>query len=240
MLIAVGGGLFALSAAGVFDHAQPEPHPSALAVPSTSEPPSTPAQPSTSAQPSPHRTPSSPARPVAVHRYVFPVEGCGANASQSHHDYPASDIFTDKGCLFVAPIDGRVDEVTWVDRWDPKTNRGSERGGLSVSVVGVDGVRYYGSHLSSVQPGIVPGVRVRAGQTLGHTGKTGSARGTAPHLHFGISWPTAPNTWWIRRGIVAPQAFLNSWHHGGQLSPVGLVITTHEKYGAENGCRVYC
>lgn len=171
---------------------------------------------------------------------MFPVGGCRADASQSHHDYPASDIFTAKGCLFVAPIDGRVDEVTRVDRWDPKTNRGADRGGLGVSIVGVDGVRYYGSHLSAIQPGIVPGARVHAGQTLGRTGNTGSARVTPPHLHFGISWPTAPNTWWIRRGIVPPQEFLNSWHHGGQLSPVSLVTRTHAKYGRENGCRSYC
>lgn len=173
-------------------------------------------------------------------RYVFPVGGCRADASQSHHDYPASDIFAKVGCLFVAPIDGRVDEVTRVDTWDPKTNRGPDRGGISVSIVGVDGVRYYGSHLSAIQAGIRPGMTVRAGQTLGRTGKTGSARFTPPHLHFGISWPTKPDMWWIRRGAVAPQQFLNSWHHAGQLSPVSAVAKTHRTYGADNGCRSYC
>lgn len=171
---------------------------------------------------------------------MFPVQECRADASQSHHDYPASDIFAQVGCLFVAPTDGRVDEVTRVDHWDPKTNRGADRGGLSVSVIGVDGVRYYGSHLSAIRPGIAPGVTVHAGETLGRTGKTGSARFTAPHLHFGISWPTGPDTWWIRRGAVAPQAFLNSWHHGGQLSPRALVAKTERAYGADHGCRSYC
>ncbi|TCC40643.1 M23 family peptidase [Kribbella speibonae] len=173
-------------------------------------------------------------------RYVFPVGGCRADASQSHHDYPASDVFARVGCLFVAPVDGRVDEVTRVDSWEPGSNRGADRGGLSVSVVGVDGVRYYGSHLSAIQPGIAPGVVVRAGQALGRTGKTGSARGTPPHLHFGISWPTGPNMWWVRRGAVAPQRFLNSWHEGGQLSPVALVAASHRAYGADRGCRSYC
>ncbi|MET9313479.1 M23 family metallopeptidase [Kribbella sp. NPDC003505] len=179
-------------------------------------------------------------RPDPVHRYVFPVAGCRADASQTHHDYPASDIFADAGCLFVAPVDGRVDEVTRVDSWNPKTNRGADRGGLSVSVLGVDGVRYYGSHLSAIQRGIAPGVTVRAGQTLGRTGKTGSARATPPHLHFGISWPTGPGVWWIRRGAVLPQQFLNSWHHGGQLSPVAMVAAAHRKYGVDRGCRSYC
>ncbi|HWD80593.1 MAG TPA: M23 family metallopeptidase [Kribbella sp.] len=185
-------------------------------------------------------TPAKVVLPSATRRYVFPVAGCRADASQSHHDYPASDIFTKVGCKFVAPVAGRVDEVTRVDRWNPKTNLGADRGGLSVSIVGVDGVRYYGSHLSSIAAGIKPGVRVRAGQLLGRTGKTGSARYTTPHLHFGISWPTGKNVWWIRRGAVAPQRFLNSWHAGGQLSPTAAVALAKRRYGVDRGCRAYC
>ncbi|MEU8222932.1 M23 family metallopeptidase [Kribbella sp. NPDC048915] len=171
---------------------------------------------------------------------MFPVAGCRADASQTHHDYPASDIFVDSGCRFVAPVDGRVDEVTRVDTWDPKTNRGPDRGGLSVSVVGVDGVRYYGSHLAAIQPGVAPGVTVRTGQTLGRTGKSGSARYTPPHLHFGISWPTGTGVWWVRRGAVSPQRFLNSWRRGDHLSPAASVEAAHRKYGADRGCRSYC
>ena len=247
VVIVGGGGLFGLSAAGVFDNAQSgaqdTPRPA---------PPSTPA--STKASTAPRTTtatpraqlttrsarPSRPVRPDPVHRYVFPVAGCRADASQTHHDYPASDIFADVGCLFVAPVDGRVDEVTRADSWNPKSNRGADRGGLSVSVLGVDGVRYYGSHLSAIQRGIAPGVAVRAGQILGRTGKTGSARPTSPHLHFGISWPTGPGVWWIRRGAVPPQQFLDSWHQGGQLSPAALVAAAHRKYGVDRGCRSYC
>lgn len=217
VVVAVGGGMLKLTS-----------RPTAEPSPSVRAPSSTPT------------VTRSPSRAVAAPRYVFPVGGCRADASQSHHDYPASDVFARVGCLFVAPVDGRVDEVTRVDAWDPKSNRGADRGGLSVSVVGVDGVRYYGSHLSAIQPGIAPGVQVRAGQSLGRTGKTGSAQGTPPHLHFGISWPTGPNMWWIRRGAVAPQQFLNSWHDGGQLSPVTVVAASHRTYGADRGCRSYC
>jgi murein DD-endopeptidase MepM/ murein hydrolase activator NlpD len=173
-------------------------------------------------------------------KYVFPIGGCRADASQSHHDYPASDIFAKVGCRFVSPVDGRVDEVTRVDLWNPKTNVGRDRGGLSVSVVGTDGVRYYGSHLSSIGAGIEPGVQVQAGQLLGLTGKTGSARFTPSHLHFGISWPTTPDNWWVRRGAVAPQVYLNAWHKGQQASPVAAVTRAKRAYGAERGCRAYC
>ncbi|WP_206685770.1 M23 family metallopeptidase [Kribbella qitaiheensis] len=171
---------------------------------------------------------------------MFPVGACRASASQSHHDYPASDIFTKVGCQFVSPVDGRVDEVTRVDLWDPKTNVGRDRGGLAVSVVGVDGVRYYGSHLSAIGAGIAPGVQVRAGQLLGLTGKTGSARFTPAHLHFAISWPTSAGNWWIRRGAVAPQVFLTAWHQGKVVSPVAAVARAKRAYGVDRGCRSYC
>lgn len=185
-------------------------------------------------------TPSANTSRTKPASYVFPIGGCKASASQSHHDYPASDIFADKGCRFVAPVDGRVDEVIGVDKWDPKTNVGADRSGLSVSVVGVDGVRYYGSHLSAIAAGIKPGLKVHAGQTLALTGNTGSARVTPPHLHFGISWPTPAGKWWIRRGAVAPQAFLNSWRKGGSLSPVAAVAKAKRAYGVDRGCRSYC
>jgi murein DD-endopeptidase MepM/ murein hydrolase activator NlpD len=173
-------------------------------------------------------------------RYVFPVQGCPASASQAHHDYPAADIFTKVGCRFVAPVDGRVDEVSRVDRWDPKTNVGADRSGISVSVVGRDGVRYYGSHLSTTAAGIRPGVQVRAGQVLGLIGRTGSARSTPAHLHFGISWPTAAGRWWIRRGAVPPQAFLSSLKTGRPASPVRAVRRAEAAYGVDRGCREYC
>jgi murein DD-endopeptidase MepM/ murein hydrolase activator NlpD len=190
----------------------------------------------------PSTTPSTTSSPVRVSpiRYVFPVQGCHASASQAHHDYPAADIFTTVGCRFVAPVDGRVDEVTRVDRWDPKTNVGADRGGLAVSVVGRDGVRYYGSHLSAIAPGIRPGLEVRAGHVLGATGRTGSARATPAHLHFGISWPTAAGRWWIRRGAVPPQAFLSSLEAGKPASPVGVVRRARTAYGVDHGCREYC
>ena len=157
---------------------------------------------------------------------VFPIEaskGCAVKFAQYHHDYPATDIITKKGCAFLAPIDGVVDEVSRKDRWSGKTNRGQDRGGLFVSIIGVDGVRYYGSHLMKVIEGIEPGVNVSAGEILGLVGNTGSARGTAPHLHFGLSWPTEKGNWQIRRGALLPYKYLKSWQSGGNLSPVAAI-----------------
>jgi hypothetical protein len=90
----------------------------------------------TSAKPAPGpATNEEPAAPGAAGsqgaRYVFPVPGCRVSYGHSHSYYPATDIFTDRGCAFVAPTDGAVDEVNLVDRWDPT----SDRGGLSVSII---------------------------------------------------------------------------------------------------------
>jgi murein DD-endopeptidase MepM/ murein hydrolase activator NlpD len=174
-------------------------------------------------------------------RYRFPVSGCRARYANAHHDYPAADMFTQRNCTFVAPVAGRVDEVTRTDRWDPATNRGADRGGRSVSLVGVDGVRYYGSHLEAVLPGVVPGLRVQAGQPLGRIGNSGSARVTDVHLHFAISWPTRPGVWWIRRGVVPPAGYLDSWRAGGNRSPAKAVRAALEAAGsAVPRCRSYC
>jgi murein DD-endopeptidase MepM/ murein hydrolase activator NlpD len=157
--------------------------------------------------------------------YIFPVADCEVNYARAHHDYAATDILAKKGCKFVSPVNGVIDEVNRTDLWSGKTNLGIDRGGLYVSVIGDDGVRYYGSHLSSVVASIQPGVVVKAGRVLGKVGSTGSARGTAPHLHFGISWPTPtqPNVWWVRRGVVLPWKYLDAWKAGKDSSPVKAV-----------------
>lgn len=163
--------------------------------------------------------------------YVFPVTGCEVNYAKAHHDYAATDILAKAGCKFVAPINGVVDEVNRIDAWSGKTNLGIDRGGLYVSIIGEDGVRYYGSHLRSIPTSIQPGVVVKAGRLLGTIGATGSARGTAPHLHFGISWPTPPQTWWVRRGEVLPWKYLDAWKAGKDLSPVKEVNARKLKVG---------
>ena len=171
----------------------------------------------------------------AAPAYIFPVADCAVNYARAHHDYAATDILAKKGCKFVSPVNGVIDEVNRTDLWSGKTNLGIDRGGLYVSVIGEDGVRYYGSHLTSVVASIQPGLTVKAGQILGRVGSTGSARGTSPHLHFGISWPTPtetqPNIWWVRRGVVLPWKYLDAWKVGKDLSPAKAVAAALAKNG---------
>ncbi len=151
--------------------------------------------------------------------------------AHSHHDYPATDILAKTGCRFVAPISGTIDEVNRIDKWNGKTDLGSQRGGLSISLIGDDGVRYYGSHLSKIAPGIKAGLNIVAGQLLGYVGTSGDARGTASHLHFGISWPTPANIWWVRRGELYPWKYLDAWKTGKDLSPASAVAALKKKIG---------
>jgi len=166
---------------------------------------------------------------MAAPIYTFPVAGCTVTYSKYHHDYPASDIFGKKGCAFVSPIAGVIDEVVLVDKWSGKTNLGADRGGLSISILGDDGLRYYGSHLSKIEANIVPGYKVTTGEKLGEIGSTGSARGTKPHLHFGISYPTEKGIWWVRRGVglekgkTSPWKYLQAWQVGKDLKPKLIV-----------------
>lgn len=141
--------------------------------------------------------------------YVFPVVGHSGYAHR-HHGYPATDIIAACGLPVVSPVDGVVLELSRVDLWDPKVNDGATRGGKFVSIKGVDGVRYYGSHLSRIARGLRPGDQLTAGQRVGRVGRTGNAG--ACHLHFGIS-PVCAGTgdWWIRRGVVWPWPYLDTW-----------------------------
>ena len=168
---------------------------------------------------------------LAAPRYAFPIQDCKVTYAKAHHDYPATDILGKKGCKFVAATGGVVDELRKVDTYNYKKPTGDTKGGIFVSIVGDDGVRYYGSHLMKVAPGIEVGTRVEAGTLLGYLGDSGDARGTAPHVHFGISWPTAADIWWVRRGELYPWRYLDAWKAGKDLSPASAVAKLKTKYG---------
>jgi hypothetical protein len=167
----------------------------------------------------------------AAPNYVYPIDGCESSYSRAHHDYPATDILAKTGCKFLAPTSGVIDEVNDVDRYSWKNNDGALRGGLSLSMIGDDGVRYYGSHFSKIYKKVVPGYRVKVGELIALVGTSGDAAGTAPHVHFGISWPTEAGIWWVRRGMVSPWKYLDAWKAGKDLSPAKEVLAKLRKVG---------
>ncbi|GAB3855485.1 hypothetical protein GCM10029963_50340 [Micromonospora andamanensis] len=163
--------------------------------------------------------------------HVFPVRARKVAYHPTHSAYPGTDIFADCGEPVVAVTDGTVGEVSRRDRYKKSGPQGPYNGGLSVSVLGDDGVRYYGSHLTEIAEDIDAGVRVRAGQRLGTVGRTGNANNVC-HLHFGISPPClGEDGWWIRRGVVWPAPYLDSWRKGGNREPAAEVAAWHRKHG---------
>ncbi len=157
---------------------------------------------------------------VPGQRYYFPVQPPEvADYGSTHHDYPATDIFAPVGTTLVAVTDGIIDEVGRVDAWDPDRDDPATRSGLYVSIVGTDGVRYYYSHLDSVEAALEAGQPVRAGQRVGTVGVSGNARFTSPHVHFGLSEPTFPGDWEVRRGRVPPYEYLQAWTAGEDVIP---------------------
>ena len=225
ILAVVAGLTLVLGACGTPDEPDAsDPPPPTFVVPSESE--SAAPQPSRSAEPS---TPPSKAPAGKKVSYAFPVIGKNSYA-HSHHDYQATDIITNCGNKVVAATSGTILTVTRKDTWKASVNAGATRGGLSVSLLGDDGVRYYGSHMSVIDAKIQPGTRVASGQALGKIGDTGDA--SACHLHFGISPPCAKvGDWWTQRGAIYPWPYLDAWRKGTNKSAVKAVAAWKAKHG---------
>lgn len=85
------------------------------------------------------------------------------------------DIFAPRGTAVVSATDGLVVSV-----------RERGLGGRQVWVLGPGGERHYYAHLDDWAFGLREGDAVRAGYLLGTVGDTGNARGTPPHLHYGV------------------------------------------------------
>jgi len=96
----------------------------------------------------------------------------GARSEGRRHE--GIDIFAKRGTAVVAATEGIVLRVG--------TNR---LGGQVVWVLGPGGQRHYYAHLDRYAD-IANGQRVRPGSVLGYVGTTGNAKGTPPHLHYGI------------------------------------------------------
>ncbi len=90
------------------------------------------------------------------------------------------DIFVPEGTPVRSTTTGLVARV------------GSNRlGGNVVWTLGPGGQRHYYAHLQRFA-GIHAGQVVAAGEILGYVGRTGNARGTPPHLHYGIYVASGP------------------------------------------------
>ena len=98
----------------------------------------------------------------------------GAARSQGR-THEGVDIFAPRGTPVVSSTRGVVARVADYGL-----------GGKQVWVIGPAGERHYYAHLDGWADGLHVGQRLRAGEAEGQVGDTGNARGTPPHLHYGI------------------------------------------------------
>jgi murein DD-endopeptidase MepM/ murein hydrolase activator NlpD len=107
--------------------------------------------------------------------YVFPVGGGPSvvSVSHHHHDYPAADIAAPEGSPLYALADSIVLR-SWAQP-DPTC-------GIGLTLRASDGQEWTYCHLSYLDPQVVQGAVLSAGQSVGLVGSTGDA--TGPHLHL--------------------------------------------------------
>lgn len=130
---------------------------------------------------------------------VFPVQG-GASWSDTWgaprsggRRHEGQDLFASLGTPVVAVAPGKA--VPGL----------GGLGGITVTVHHGDGYRTYYAHLKDVT--VVPNQQVNAGDVLGHVGTTGNAKGTSPHLHFGLyNGSTAHNPAPMLKGLAQAPA----------------------------------
>lgn len=93
----------------------------------------------------------------------------------SERTHAGVDIFAMRGTLILSTTRGVVVSV-----------RESGLGGKQVWVLGPARERHYYAHLDDWEQALTVGDIVLPGDALGVVGDTGNARGTPPHLHYGI------------------------------------------------------
>jgi len=131
--------------------------------------------------------------PTPVREFVMPVDGLkvsdvantfGADRGNRPHD--GLDMFAPRNTPVRAAAPGfvyRIDDLSL--------------GGLSVTIIGDGGIRYFYTHFESVPEELVEGQYVEVGHLIGYVGNSGNAATTPTHLHFGVygGEPDNPCAW---------------------------------------------
>jgi len=117
--------------------------------------------------------------PPAENSLPNPVPGQGLTdtwgaARSQGRTHEGIDIFADRGTPIQSTTPGIVSKVG-----------NNNLGGRVVVVVGPGGAGHYYAHLEDYAD-IAPNDWVEAGDVIGYVGDSGNAKGTPPHLHYGI------------------------------------------------------
>lgn len=158
--------------------------------------------------------------------YVFPFSRVPVTYPKDHMGYPAVDV---EGCYarILAPTAGVISQLHRKDKWTPEDDSPGTRGGLTITLTGDDGVRYFFSHLGRIK--VLMNQRVSAGDWIGVMGSSGNARVTRCHTHFGMSRVCPLAEVYLLQGEIWPQKYLDAWKNGEQLSPRKEIVKLQKK-----------
>jgi murein DD-endopeptidase MepM/ murein hydrolase activator NlpD len=128
------------------------------------------------AMPSPamYRLPVDDVRPAAL------SDSWHAPRDGGRRRHEGIDIFAPRGTAVRSATEGIVSRIGHAGL-----------GGRAVWVLGPGGQRHYYAHLDRFA-GVFAGMRVQAGTLLAYVGNSGNAKGTPPHLHYGIYTASGP------------------------------------------------
>ena len=142
--------------------------------------------------------PDAVAMPVAGVRARQVADTFGAPRGRDR-THQGVDIFATRGTDVVSATRGVVSSL-----------REGGLGGRQVWVLGPAGQRHYYAHLDDWAAGLAAGDVVEEGHVLGSVGDTGNARGTPPHLHYGIYGDD---------GAIDPLPLLRAAARDGEAAP---------------------
>jgi len=121
-----------------------------------------------------------PSLPFAL---LMPVENALVAEVYPSYGYPRSGGRIHEGVDIMAPRGTPVRPAApgYVTRLSS-----TDLGGISATIVGDGGVRYFYTHFDALASGLSVGQYVDVHTVIGYVGNTGNAASTAPHLHFGV------------------------------------------------------
>jgi murein DD-endopeptidase MepM/ murein hydrolase activator NlpD len=149
--------------------------------------------------------------------YVFPVGGGPGlvHVGHTHHDYPAADIAAPEGSQVYALSNGTV-----TDAWPTPTGNC----GIGFTIATTDGLTWTYCHLSYLEPSVMLGAPLAAGQPVGLVGQTGHAEG--PHLHLQLDPATGypQDEPWFQSFAGTAFSWLDTVQTNAAPNPVFAVI----------------
>ena len=156
--------------------------------------------------------------PTYSNGYVFPVAGGPGLVSvgHTHHDYPAADIAAPEGSQLYALSDGTIQEA-----W-PTPNGDC---GVGFTIATTDGLTWTYCHLSYLEPAVMVGAALAAGQPVGLVGHTGHADG--PHLHLQLDPANGypQDEPWFQSFAGTAFSWLDTVQGNAAASPVFAVVS---------------